>query len=138
MVILTNKINLKYDEIKETLDTLKKLDDLEIIKIYKEEQKKHSHLVVELNQLIEEYQKVCNHHFWYKVSERRNAYGCNAFYICKCLDCGKIEEKRDIEFIGHIVESFMSYEGIKDYYDNLKNVNFVVNEEMMIKLLNEK
>ncbi len=106
--------------------------------------------------LGEEYLRIsqseCSHSLWYLLSYESDSYECKIFWTCKCIECGKVEERRSKDFENVITgdglfarynRSKYSYDEVKKVYNDLVNVVDIdektnINENDIAKLLVKK
>lgn len=120
-----DKIDELIVEIQENSLRIRQLEQEELVKEYRERTKIASKLSEKYLREIYIKQFNCEHAVWYKMRESTDDYECRTYYTCKCLDCGKVEENRDRDFNGLILDTEIKYEKVKEIYEEVCKITNV-------------
>lgn len=115
------------------IDKMEKLKKYKCVQQYIILSSQNSVLYGKLTNLKESYinlkQRLCTHPIWFFVSETTDDYEGRTYYTCRCLECGKVEERRNRDFENIIRGDFSR---VKEEYDKRKS-NPQTKAKQMIK-----
>ena len=129
----------RLDELKNQLSTINneilELSKNQVIITYKELEETKNKLNNSINKEINRIQSECLHSIWYHLSTDSDCYEGRKYYICQCLECGRIKENGYRHF-NLILFKKESYNEIKEEYNKLKSITS--NQEILFAILKEK